>query len=231
MNSAFPQSILQLIAIVYFNESNNYLSMFSIFLSMLSVSTKSFILSVLSSYDLKSAIFNWLSAITDFFGIFFIISFAFYVPPDDENNPFITIQMVWIFSILSTVVPFALVGSIAMNFYWTIRLSCEYWCGFGFFVQMAWIVGLCICIMAMTISCFLLIACSMIFSGLAKRINCGQASTFSLPLIKFINQSRRTNIRHKHGDKSLNLTITKKQDTVIRLCCINRVLLETFRPG
>eukprot|EP01084_Bolivina_argentea_P266553 452126_1 len=34
---AFPQSILQLIAIVYYNEYNNYISMLSILLSMLSV--------------------------------------------------------------------------------------------------------------------------------------------------------------------------------------------------
>ena len=223
---AFPQSILQLIAIVYFNDSDNYISMLSILLSMLSVSTKSFILSVVASFNWTSAIFNWLSCITDFFGIFFIISFAFYVPPgvDGDDNPFQIIQSVWIYSIVCTVIPFALIGSIGMNVYWTWRLSREYWIGFGFFVQLAWIVGLCICIMGMTITCFVLIAAIMAFGGLAKRTSVGFAREFYLPLIPWIKGGAKTNIK----DDGFSLVITKKQDKIIRICCINRVLFESI---
>ena len=51
-----------------------------------------FILSVAESYNWKSAIFSWICCITDFFGIFFVVSFAFYVPPnleENESNPFV----------------------------------------------------------------------------------------------------------------------------------------------
>lgn len=84
----------------------------------------------------NTSVIDWICCVTDFFGIFFIISFAFYIPPNDVfegTNPFKTIQIVWIYSILITIIPFALIGSIGMNMYWTWRLSGEYWCGFGFF--------------------------------------------------------------------------------------------------
>eukprot|EP01084_Bolivina_argentea_P124236 220152_1 len=70
MIEAFPQSVLQLIAIVYYNDYDNYIALFSIFLSILSVSTKTFILSVNISYNWKYAIFNWLCCLMDFIGIF-----------------------------------------------------------------------------------------------------------------------------------------------------------------
>eukprot|EP01083_Nonionella_stella_P136716 416171_1 len=222
---AFPQSILQLIAIVYYSESNNYISMCSILLSMISVSTKSFILSVLASYNLRSAIFNWLCCITDFFGIFFIISFAFYVPSNadsNQSNPFAVIQSVWIYSILFTVIPFALIGSIGMNIFWTIRLSKDYWYGFAFFVQIAWIVGLSIAIMSMIIGCFLFVAAFLMFSGLARRIRAGLAAEFYLPLTRFIKHATRINRREE------GIVLSKKQDKIIRICCVNRVLLETM---
>lgn len=205
--------------------------MLSILLSMLSVSTKSFILSVVTSFNWTSAILNWLSCVTDFFGIFFIISFAFYVPPSDdvENiNPFQTIQYVWIISILCTIIPFALIGSIGMNTYWTWRLSREYWCGFGFFVQLAWIVGLCITIMGMTISCFVLIAGMMAFNGLANRTSNGYCTNFYLPLIPWIRNARKSKIKDDKDDNDAFI-ITRKQDKIIRICCINRVLFETIK--
>ena len=117
---AFPQSILQLIAIVYFNDTDNYISIISILLSMISVTTKSFILSVTISYNWKSVFFNWFCAITDFIGIFFIVSFAFYVPEGidvNTTNPFEFISQVWILNIFTTVIPFALIGSIGINIY------------------------------------------------------------------------------------------------------------------
>ena len=59
---AFPQAILQLIAIVIYKEAN-IISIISILLSMLSVASKSFVFSVAFALNLKQLLFNWLCAI------------------------------------------------------------------------------------------------------------------------------------------------------------------------
>ena len=72
---AFPQSLLQIIAIVYFQEAN-YISIISILLSMFSVMTKSLILS--QGVEKYTFIWTWLCVVTDFFGIFFTLTWVFY---------------------------------------------------------------------------------------------------------------------------------------------------------
>lgn len=68
---AFPQSILQLIAILYFNDSHiPVLTILSISVSMISVCSKSFAFSVSVSINTKSVIFSWLCCATDFISIF-----------------------------------------------------------------------------------------------------------------------------------------------------------------
>ena len=74
---ALPQSILQMYAIVYFNETN-ILTIGSVFLSLISVSSKSLIGCVFLANDFLSIFFYWMCVITDFFGIFFIVSWIFY---------------------------------------------------------------------------------------------------------------------------------------------------------
>ena len=61
---AFPNAILQMIAIVYY-EKANIVAIISILLSMTSVSTKALIFS--TSINNKIFIYNWLSAVADFF--------------------------------------------------------------------------------------------------------------------------------------------------------------------
>ncbi len=72
---AFPQSLLQIIAIVYFKEAN-YISIISILLSMFSVMSKSLILS--QGIDKYTFIWTWLCVVTDFFAIFFTLTWIFY---------------------------------------------------------------------------------------------------------------------------------------------------------
>eukprot|EP01084_Bolivina_argentea_P310229 536784_1 len=72
---ALPQSLLQIIAIVYYKEAN-YVSIVSIFLSMFSVMTKSLVFS--KGIDIKTYIWTWLCIVVDFFGIFFSLTFVFY---------------------------------------------------------------------------------------------------------------------------------------------------------
>ena len=71
---ALPQSILQLIAMVYYKETN-IISIGSILLSMTSIMTKTFIIS--QGVEWKSFLFCWLCVITDFFSIFFVVSWIF----------------------------------------------------------------------------------------------------------------------------------------------------------
>ena len=59
---AFPQAILQLVAIVIYKEAN-IISIISILLSMLSVASKSFVFSIATALNLKQLLFNWLCAI------------------------------------------------------------------------------------------------------------------------------------------------------------------------
>jgi len=230
MVEAFPQSILQLAAIVYFGDTDNYLSIASILLSMLSVSSKSFILSVTVSYHWTSVFFNWLSALSDFFGIFFIASFAFYVPPhlaEGEPNPFAAIATMWMALVLVTVVPFGLIGSIGINLNVCWRAvsrehlnSCII-----VFVQIAWIVGLCITVMAMTIACHLLVAVAVFASGFTHRAPGKNTQHFVLTLISWIDGARKIRIVDRE-DARMNIAVSRAQHRVIRLCTVNRVLLD-----
>mmetsp|Transcript_58123 Transcript_58123/g.96366 ORF Transcript_58123/g.96366 Transcript_58123/m.96366 type:complete len:642 (-) Transcript_58123:108-2033(-) len=231
MVEAFPQSILQLIAIVYFNDVDNYLAMISIFLSMLSVSSKSFILSVAASYNWKSALFMWLCAVTDFIGIFFVVSFAFYVPPDlgpHDTNPFAFISHAWLVCIACTVAPFAVIGSIGMNLYVCYKaLNASLNPCMIFFVQLAWIVGLCITIMSMTIACFLLASVAVFSAGIGQRVPTPSARSFYLNIVDWYRDAHAVRI-NDNKDANLCIHISASQHQMIRLCSINIVLLRTI---
>ena len=68
---ALPQSIIQLIAIVYYQDTE-IINIVSICISLLSVATKTMVFSV--AIDYRVFFFNWLSLVCDFFGIFAIVS-------------------------------------------------------------------------------------------------------------------------------------------------------------
>ena len=77
---ALPQSIIQLIAIVYYQDTE-ILNVISICISLTSVATKTLVFSL--AIDFRVFIFNWLSLVSDFFGVFAVVSWVFYNP----NNP------------------------------------------------------------------------------------------------------------------------------------------------
>ena len=79
---AIPQSIIQMIAIVYFQETE-WINIVSILISLTSVATKSMVFSYAITFDIF--IFNWLSLVSDFFGIFCVLSWVFYNPNNEEN--------------------------------------------------------------------------------------------------------------------------------------------------
>ena len=238
MVEAFPQSILQLSAIVYFGDTDNYLSIASILLSMLSVSSKSLILSVTVSHNWKCVFFNWLSALSDFFGVFFIASFAFYVPPhlhegpSADSNPFELISSIWLGLLLLTVVPFGLVGSVGINLNvcWKALVREHLNSCIVVFVQIAWAVGLCITVMAMSISCHLWLAAALYAGGFTKRVPGKSSQPFFLALISWIDGAHRIRIVDP-DDERMNVTVRPSQDRVIRICTVNRVLLDRVHYG
>ena len=71
MFEALPQSIIQLIAIVYYQDTE-LINVISICISLLSVATKTMVFSV--AIDYRVFFFNWLSLMCDFFAIFAIVS-------------------------------------------------------------------------------------------------------------------------------------------------------------
>ena len=109
---ALPQSLLQIIAIVYYNEAN-YIAIVSIFLSMFSVMTKSLVFS--QGIDIKTYIWTWLCIVVDFFGIFFILSWVFYTNDSTVLQPqfmgyFTVIGEIWFYKVMISVTPCILLG-------------------------------------------------------------------------------------------------------------------------
>eukprot|EP01083_Nonionella_stella_P070603 189006_1 len=115
---ALPQSLLQIIAIVYYKEAH-YVSIVSIFLSMFSVMTKSLIFS--QGIDIKTYIWTWFCIVTDFFGIFFTLTWVFYT---DETifkpqflNHFSVIGQIWFYKVMISVAPFVIVAGLSFSIY------------------------------------------------------------------------------------------------------------------
>eukprot|EP01083_Nonionella_stella_P233726 823201_1 len=106
---AFPQSLLQIIAIVYYQEAN-YVSIISILLSMFSVITKSLILS--QGVEKYTFIWTWLCVVTDFFGIFFTLTWVFYSHDSihgDFMGYFNIFGQIWIYKfVISSLFPVAI---------------------------------------------------------------------------------------------------------------------------
>eukprot|EP01084_Bolivina_argentea_P255195 429150_1 len=72
---SFPEAILQIVAIIYYQHTN-YIYVISLLLSIFSVILKSLIFS--RGTEKYTLIWTWLCVITDYFGVFFIITWLFY---------------------------------------------------------------------------------------------------------------------------------------------------------
>eukprot|EP01084_Bolivina_argentea_P013195 24738_1 len=224
---AFPQSIIQLTAIVIYKEAN-IVSIISILISMLSVSSKSFILSIQLSINIKTLFFNWLCAVTDFIGIFFAVSWAFY---DSEYATISMISTIWQMKLLFTVIP--LVFCISVGFYYKviteiykslsdtnsiIYLLCWYFSSF-LMVTGVWAFGLVLGILALEISTFLWIAFPMFVIGSIRMPTNAESNKLWLNILSWIKSSQT----HKYDNI---FSLTKKQDKIIRICCINQIMID-----
>ena len=83
-----------MIAIIYYQEVT-VVGVVSIALSLLSISIKSLMFS--SAITFKIFIFNWLSLLTDFFGIFCSLTFVFYTYTTNKGEIITKWGKIWIF--------------------------------------------------------------------------------------------------------------------------------------
>ncbi|ETO08707.1 hypothetical protein RFI_28678 [Reticulomyxa filosa] len=74
---AFPQSLIQMSALVYTSRAN-WVTLSSIFLSLISFATKSIVFCQSTSFWVF--IYNWVSMFCDFVGIFVVVSWVFFLP-------------------------------------------------------------------------------------------------------------------------------------------------------
>eukprot|EP01083_Nonionella_stella_P114975 340418_1 len=107
---AFPQSLIQITAIVYYQEAN-IIAILSILISMASVMSKSLILS--QGVEKFTFIWTWLCVVTDFFGIFFTLTWVFYSHDSLSGEwfgYFNIFGVIWLWKItISVLLPVALV--------------------------------------------------------------------------------------------------------------------------
>ena len=223
---AFPQSILQMCAIVIYNEAN-IVSIISILISMLSVSSKTFILSIQFSMNIKSLMFNWLCCVTDFVGIFFAVSWVFYDTTSETLN---IIAYIWLLKVLCCVVPLVFVFSIGIYYEGLKNLveniditQCPSGC-FGIFcawlmVQILWAFGMILGTLALEIFNFIFLAGPMFLVGSTRIPSNAEKSRLWLDVLEWIKSARKQTV-----DDILSLT--KQQDRIIRICCINKTVID-----
>jgi len=97
---ALPQSILQMVAILYYQEATP-LSICSIILSMTSVASKGIIMSY--SMNWHSFVFNCLCFAADIFGIFASLSWVFYKSVSDTDSGFVNddaFAQIWFYQLV-----------------------------------------------------------------------------------------------------------------------------------
>eukprot|EP01084_Bolivina_argentea_P113469 202206_1 len=226
---AFPQAILQMTYCVLYNEAN-IVSITSILISLLSVASKSFVVSIGTAITLKQLFFNWLCAVTDFFGIFFAVSWAFYHPNNDELiDAFITIKNIWLFKIFLMELP--VIGAISISFHLLMMFEAvhdhdsdgivvQICAGIGAFVILTfgWICGVIASVLSLEILNWTWLCGVFWYLGTQRFPDNKTSSELYFTLIKWINSA------HKHHVGSIYkgfTSYTKKQDKIMRISSVN----------
>lgn len=99
--------MIQLVAMMYF-EKIDIISIISILLSLISVCVKSIV--VAYSFDLKTFLLQWNAMVVDYIGIYFVVSWMFFVPQsfEDKNDGsiiFPLIGLIYFYHILICLIP------------------------------------------------------------------------------------------------------------------------------
>eukprot|EP01083_Nonionella_stella_P133123 404718_1 len=233
---AFPQAILQMIAIVVYNEAN-VIAIISILVSMLSMASKSFILSVGSAITIKQLMWNWLCAVTDFFAIFVTVSWVFFTPQSDHlSDFFVMIRTIWLYKLYIGVFPLIGVASIGFHVAGMIEsihelkkkvdgncvILCGSICAF-LLVTFFWICGVIASVLVLEILCWTWPAFIFFILGTDRFDNSKSSLQFWFTLVTWINNAKT----HRIGSRYKGcVSFTKQQDKMMRLCSVNQILLE-----
>ena len=115
---SFGMSILQICFLLIYDELNSLIIQ-SLFISILSVITKSVLFS--RGIEWKTCVFNWLSVLTDFLCIFFILSFIFYqtndeIPMFNNSNIFTQFAQLYLIQLIG-IIPIFLIIYLGSFFY------------------------------------------------------------------------------------------------------------------
>ena len=223
---ALPQSILQLIAMVYYREMN-VISIGSILLSMTSIMTKCFVIS--QGVEWKSYLFCWLCVITDFFSIFFIVSWVFLSNEHINGNflgYFSIIGELWCIKIAISILPPIIAVACGWIFggYWVFMCnlyrnnSTKPWYQIAFYVffwtvcgNTFFVIGFGVCsIMAglfAEIICFTIIAAAIfiLFTQTRWDYTDEESSKIICEMLNFVS----------------NASFNKNNDRIIRILCLN----------
>jgi hypothetical protein len=155
---SFPQSILQMTALLIYSNSDgdgddhtpnySWISILSIILSMTSVSLKSLVLS--QGIDVRLTFWTWISIITDFFALFMMICFLFYAGFETYTSVFFGVKLnlfaqIYFWKMCLTSVPIFVGSFIGTYIMWVgvaiyegVSFDCEA-CLFIFFLCPLWI--------------------------------------------------------------------------------------------
>eukprot|EP01083_Nonionella_stella_P173863 601023_1 len=236
---ALPQAILQMASIVIYNEAN-IISITSILISLLSVCSKSLVFSMGTATNMKQLFFNWLCAVTDFFGIFVVVCWVTYHPHEQHlSDAFIMIRNVWLNIQCILVFPMIAFVSVMMHIvfsslivYETDGTKCKKisYGIYGFFgVTLAWICGVIASTLVAMIMCWTWIAAAFLFLGIERFPQYHKLSLeFWYTLIRWINNAKQ----HRIGTVYKGCTsYTKQQDRMMRVASLNYCMASDKRFG
>ena len=183
-----------------------------------------------------------LCAVSDFFGIFFIVSWVFYQPQDPElQNAFNVIQNVWLYKLYIFEVPIILIPTLIFYIVYVLAVSAEDWnnancckriliaiagyIGFSFVFGAANIAG----ILILEITNWTWIAFTFLALGTSRFPNWRKASLeFYFTVIGWINSAKK----HRIGSRYKGYTsFTKQQDKMMRLGATNWILNSDENNG
>ena len=216
-----------MVAIVVYEEANT-IAIISILISMLSAACKSFIFSVGFAKSLKQLFFNWISAVTDFFGVFCIVSWVFYQPKDNNlQHAFEIFQNIWLYRIYICTLPLVILASLVTYGLATFDFMpsrddpcCQRFCG-GIVAIIMLICGIIATTLAAEIAIFVWPVCVLFILGTSRFPDQKIALQFYFMMIGWINQSKKHHVGSRYNGYT---SYTKYQDKMMRLASFHYMM-------